>query len=202
MLFRQRTACSLRSRQASRLGIGVFAGIKESLDFLTSLGTWLLTWRRSGPPWRRPMTDPRSGTPLDNVRPRLHLQHRPRLQRFTCGVALLRHVQIGNPPHANVTLSAPIGPSNFTYTQRLQQNSRHVTRSHSYHHASTLGANVLTDSSKTSHLGAIISPTPANCLRASKKSLEDSNLLGLILRLNNHFLHGPAGTTLTCPHNY
>ena len=114
--FCQPTASSLRSRQASRLGIGVFAGIKESLDFLTSLGTWLLTWRRSGPPWRRPMTDPRSGTPLDNVRPRLHLQHRPRLQRFTCGVALLRHVQIGNPPHANVTLSAPIGPSKFTYT--------------------------------------------------------------------------------------
>jgi hypothetical protein len=38
------------------------------------------------------------------------------IQRSTCGVALLRHLQRGSPPHANVTLSSPIGPSNFTYT--------------------------------------------------------------------------------------
>jgi hypothetical protein len=62
----------------------------------------------------------------------------------------------------------------ISLTRRLHQNISHVTRSHSCHHASTLGANVLTYSSKTSYLGTIISPTPANSLRASKTSLEDS----------------------------
>jgi hypothetical protein len=73
---------------------------------------------------------------------RLHLRHHARVQRSTCGVILLRHVRIGSPPHANVTLSAPIGPSNFTYTH-LQQNSTRVTRSHSYHHASMPGRECL-----------------------------------------------------------
>ena len=39
-----------------------------------------------------------------------------RVSRFTCGVTLQTPVRIGSPPHANVTSSSPIGPSNFTYT--------------------------------------------------------------------------------------
>jgi hypothetical protein len=102
---------------------------------------------------RRPQISHVSRQRATSAATRLRFQHHARVQRSTCGVALLRHVRIGSPPHANVTLSAPIGPPNFTYTH-LQQNSTRVTRSHCHHHASMLGANVLTDSSKASHLGA------------------------------------------------
>jgi hypothetical protein len=97
-----------------------------------------------------------------------------RIQRFTCGVALLRHLRIGSPPHANVTLSPPIGPSNSTYTHTLQQNRRRVTRSQFLPPREHAGRECLDGLKQNHHLGAIIPPTPANCLRAFKTSLDDS----------------------------
>jgi hypothetical protein len=71
--FCRQTASSLRSRQASSLAIRVFACIKESLDFLTSLGTWLLTWQVRSWTWRRANGDPRSRHAVGFTRPQPRL---------------------------------------------------------------------------------------------------------------------------------